>query len=56
MIITPVMNLIHRTFFKNRFLTFRTGLAITGALLLAVNLIGGYVIGRLELLLESMPI
>jgi YggT family protein len=56
MIITPVMNLIHRTFFKNRFITFRTGLAITGALLLAVNLLGGYLIGKLALLLHSLPV
>jgi YggT family protein len=56
MIITPVMNLIHRTFFKNRFLTFRTGLAITGALLIAVNLLGNFLIGRAVLLLESLPV
>jgi YggT family protein len=56
MIITPVMNLIHRSLFRNRFLTFRMGLAITGALLIAANLLGSFLVAELAVLLRALPV
>lgn len=54
-IITPLLNWIHKNFFKKRFLTLQTGLAIAGASLLALSLIGNIVFSRLAVLLQSLP-
>ncbi len=55
-IITPLMNLVHRSFFRGRFITFRTGLAITGALLIVANILGSVLINQVVLLLRSLPV
>lgn len=55
MIITPVLNWVHNTFFKRRFLTLQTGLAITGALLLVVSIAGNFLVFHLARLFQSLP-
>ena len=55
MLITPYLNWVHRTFFRKRFLTYQTGLAIGGAGLIVVSIIGGYVMGQLTVLLQGFP-
>ncbi len=55
MLITPYLNWVHRTFFRKRFLTYQTGLAIGGAGLLAVSLLGNYIVGELSFLLQQLP-
>ncbi len=55
MIITPLLNWIHNTFFKRRFLTLQTGLAISGASLLVVSIIGNFLVYHLARLFQSLP-
>ena len=55
MIITPLLNWIHNTFFKRRFLTLQTGLAISGASLLVVSLAGNFLVYHLARLFQSLP-
>lgn len=54
-IITPILNWIHKTFFKNRFLTLPTGLAIAGASLLVLSIIGNIIVAQLVQLFQSIP-
>lgn len=54
-IITPLLNWIHKNFFKKRFLTLQTGLAIAGASLLALSILGNIIFSRLAVLLQSLP-
>jgi len=55
LIITPLLNWIHNTFFKRRFLTLQTGLAITGASLLLVSIAGNFFVYHLSRLFQSIP-
>jgi len=55
MIITPLLNWIHNTFFKRRFLTLQTGLAISGASLLVVSIAGNFIVYHLARLFQSLP-
>lgn len=55
LIITPLLNWIHNTFFKRRFLTLQTGLAITGASLLLVSIAGNFFVYHLSRLFHSIP-
>ncbi len=55
MIITPLLNWTHNTFFKRRFLTLQSGLAITGALLLVVSIAGNFLVYHLARLFQSLP-
>ncbi len=55
MIITPLLNWIHNTFFKRRFLTLQTGLAISGASLLVVSIAGNFLVYHLARLFQSLP-
>jgi YggT family protein len=55
MLITPYLNWVHRKFFRKRFLTFQTGLAIGGAGLIVVSIAGGFAVGSLTSLLQGLP-
>lgn len=55
MIITPLLNYVHNTFFKRRFLTLQTGLAISGASLLVVSIAGNFIVYHLARLFQSLP-
>ncbi|MFW5710576.1 MAG: YggT family protein [Spirochaetota bacterium] len=55
MIITPLLNWVHNTFFKRRFLTLQSGLAISGALLLVVSIAGNFLVYHLARLFQSLP-
>ena len=54
-LITPLLNWIHNTFFKKRFLTLQTGLAIAGASLLALSITGNIIVSLLVQLFQSIP-
>src|SRR6056297_1098680 len=54
-LVTPLLNWIHNTFFKRRFLTLQTGLAISGATLLVASIAGNFVVSRLVILFQSLP-
>jgi len=54
-IITPLLNWIHRTFFKKRFLTLQMGLAIAGASLIMLSIVGNIIIGQLVALFQTLP-
>jgi len=54
-ILTPFLSWIHRRFFPKRFLTLPMGLAIAGASLILLSLIGNFLILQLVLLLRSIP-
>lgn len=56
MLITPYLNWVHKTFFPKRFLTYQTGLAVGGAGLLVVNLVGGLLINGLTNIFLSLPV
>ena len=55
MIITPLLNWIHNTFFKRRFLTLQTGLAIAGASLIVLSIAGNYLVHLVSRLFLSLP-
>ena len=55
MIITPLLNWIHNTFFKRRFLTLQTGLAISGASLIVLSIAGNFLVYHLARLFQSLP-
>lgn len=55
MIITPLLNWIHNTFFKRRFLTLQTGLAIAGASLLVASIAGNFLVYHLARLFQLLP-
>src|SRR6056297_2310768 len=55
MIITPLLNWTHNTFFKRRFLTLQSGLAISGASLLVASLAGNYIVFHLARFFQSLP-
>lgn len=54
-LITPLLNWIHKTFFKKRFLTLQTGLAIAGASLLVLSIAGNIIVSLLVQLFQSIP-
>jgi len=54
-LVTPLLNWIHNTFFKRRFLTLQYGLAIAGASLLFLSIAGNFVVSRLVILFQSLP-
>jgi YggT family protein len=54
-LITPYLNWVHRKFFKQRFLTYQTGLAVGGAGLLAASLVGNILVRSLSGLLQQLP-
>jgi len=54
-IITPLLNWIHKTLFKDRFLTLSAGLAIAGTSLLAVYIAGNIIVAKLAELFLSIP-
>ncbi len=54
-LVTPLLNWIHNTFFKRRFLTLQYGLAIAGASLLFLSIAGNFVVARLVILFQSLP-
>lgn len=55
LLITPLLNWIHNTFFKRRFLTLQTGLAISGASLLVASIAGNYIVFHLSRFFQSLP-
>ncbi len=54
-IIQPIILWVSRKFFKNRALEYKIGLSIVGAALLAVVILGGYLIAQLSILLQKIP-
>jgi hypothetical protein len=54
-LITPLLNWIHRHFFKQRFLTLQNGLAIAGASLILLSILGNLIVSKLVMLLQSLP-
>lgn len=54
-LVTPLLNWIHKTFFKQRFLTLQNGLAIAGASLLLLSILGNIIVTKLVILFQSLP-
>lgn len=54
-LVTPLLNWIHKTFFRQRFLTLQNGLAIAGASLLLLSILGNIIVTKLVILFQSLP-
>jgi len=54
-LVTPLLNWIHNTFFRQRFLTLQNGLAIAGASLLVLSIVGNIIVTKLVMLFQTLP-